>query len=131
MSLNENDNHASYLCGRLFAVLEMIQQNAASGTLNTTIVDSYFSSACSKPASVFPKLAELSIHHIKKLDEKGQVYYKKLLGSIIDGLDGRFPATLDLEDQGRFIVGYFQQNKALWTPSADKKAGSENNNEEN
>lgn len=128
MSLNENDKHSSYLCGRLFAVLEKIQQESVNGTLNTTIVDSYFSSACSKPASVFPKLVDLSNHHIKKLEAGRRIHYKKLAGSIIDGLDGCFPVTLDLEEQGRFIVGYYHQNKALWTSSDSK---NNNINEEN
>ena len=47
---------------------EKIQQDSAQGKLNTTIVDGYFSSACSRPASVFPRLVELSNYHMKKLD---------------------------------------------------------------
>lgn len=122
MALNKGNTNPAYLCGRLFAVLEKLQQDAAGGTLNTTIVDSYFSSACSKPSTVFPKLVELSNHHIKKV---GGNFYKSLIGEIINPLDGEFPTTLNLDDQGRFIVGYYQQNRDLWT-SKKNKAINEN-----
>ena len=126
MSLNTNDTHAGYLCGRLFAVLEKIQQDSANGTLNSTIVGSYFSSACAKPSAVFPRLIELSVHHQRKLVNGLQVIYQKLIGEIIDKLDGQFPAALNLDDQGRFIVGYYQQNRDLWTSKENKNNDKEN-----
>lgn len=130
MSLNKDNTDPAYLCGRLFAALEKLQQDAAGGSLNTTIVDSYFSSACSKPSTVFPKLVELSFHHIKKLErDNSKIYYKNLIGSIIDPLHDEIPTTLDLDGQGRFIVGYFQQNQALYTKKNDnEKSESEKEN---
>lgn len=62
----DNKNPAT-LCGALFAVLEKIQQDTSEGTLNTTIVDSYFSSACSRPVTVFPHLVDLSFKHLKNI----------------------------------------------------------------
>lgn len=116
MALNKDNRNPGYLCGRLFAVLEKIQQKAANAKLNTTIVDSYFSSACSRPASVFPRLIELNIHHMKKLDnDKLRTYYKIMMGEIVYELQDNFPLTLDTENQGSFIVGYFQQNQDLYT----------------
>ena len=32
----------------------------------------------------------------------------------MDGLNGAFPETLRLVDQGRFDIGYYQQNQELW-----------------
>lgn len=117
MALNKENTNPAYLCGRLFAVLEKLQQDAAEGTLNATIVDSYFSSACSKPSTVFPKLLDLANHHMKKV---GGSFYKKLIGEIMDSLDGEIPATLDLHNQGCFSVGYYQQNRDLWTSKKNK-----------
>ena len=117
MSLDLENKNQAYLCGRLFAVLEKIQQDASGGGLNRTIKDSYFASACSKPSTVFPKLYKLSQNHIKKLSSP--IFYNKLCGEILDGLDGKFPSTLSLDDQGRFIVGYAQQNKALYTKKSE------------
>ncbi len=125
MYLNENNCDPAYLCGRIFAVLEKIQQDQANNKLNSTIKDTYFSSAASKPSSIIPKLIQLSNNHLRKLDDKTVVFYNKLLGGIIDKLDDSFPQTLDLDGQGRFIIGYYQQNKALYTSNKteDRKDG--------
>ena len=32
----------------------------------------------------------------------------------MDGLKGEFPETFRLMDQGRFDIGYYQQNQDLW-----------------
>ena len=120
MAWNEENYNPAYLCGGLFAVLEKIQQDSSGGNLNRTIKDSYFASACSRPASVFPKLAKLSQNHLRKLNEGTEIYYNKMIGSIMNSLDGEFPATLNLDDQGRFIVGYYQMNKKLYTSNEGK-----------
>lgn len=118
MSLNLDNTNQAYLCGRLFAVLEKIQRDASEEELNRTIKDSYFSSACSKPATVFPKLIQLSQHHLKKIKAKEKakyaVFYQNLCGDIIDQLEDVFPNTFSLDEQGKFIIGYYQQNKALY-----------------
>jgi CRISPR-associated protein, csd1 family len=115
MSWNENNNNPAYLCGGLFAVYEKIQQDSSDGALNKTIKDSYFSSACSRPASVFPKLAMLANIHMRKLNVNHVIYYNKIIQKVVDGLDGEFPQMLGLDDQGRFIVGYYQMNQKLYT----------------
>lgn len=116
MSLSTENKDPAYLCGRLFAVYEKIQKDA-SGDLNRTIKDSYFASVCARPSAIMPKLSQLAQNHLRKLGTGSNVYYNNLIGEIIDGLDGMFPQTLDLDSQGRFIVGYYQQNKALYTSS--------------
>ena len=115
VSLDKTNQTPAYLCGRLFAVLEKLQQDAANAKLNRTIKDVYFASASAKPALVFPKLIRLAQSHLTKL--KSPVYYNKLIGELIDGLNGEFPETFRLRDQGRFIVGYYQQNRDLWKKS--------------
>ena len=37
MSLDLENKNQAYLCGRLFAVLEKIQQDSSKATINTTI----------------------------------------------------------------------------------------------
>lgn len=114
LALDIQNTNQAYLCGRLFAVLEHIQQAAASANLNRTIKDAYFSSAASKPALVFPKLLMLSQNHIKKLNEKSIVFYNKLIEEIVDKLNGEFPNTLLLDDQGRFMIGYYHQDQTFY-----------------
>ncbi len=120
MAWNEENKNPAYLCGGLFAVYEKIQQDSSGGNLNRTIKDSYFASACSRPSSVFPKLAKLAQNHMRKLGEGAEIYYNKTIGTIIGGLNGEFPSTLSLDDQGRFIVGYYQMNKKLYPSSKDE-----------
>uniref|UniRef100_UPI000379378E type I-C CRISPR-associated protein Cas8c/Csd1 n=1 Tax=Ruminococcus flavefaciens TaxID=1265 RepID=UPI000379378E len=115
MAWNDENKNPAYLCGGLFAVFEKIQQDASGGNLNRTIKDSYFASACSRPASVFPKLAKLSQNHMRKLNDGTAIYYNKMIGDLMSSLNGGFPSTLNLDDQGRFIVGYYQMNKKLYT----------------
>lgn len=117
----DKDNHGqAYLCGRLFAVLEKLQQEASGNTLNRTIKDSYFASASAKPALVFPKLIRLSQNHLNKANYP--VFYNKLLEEIIGELNGEFPDTFMLKDQGRFIVGYYQQYQSFFEKK-DKTEG--------
>lgn len=107
MSLDKENRNPAYLCGRLFAILEKLQQDASGNTLNTTIRDAYFSSASSRPAVVFPKLLRLAQAHLKKTSHA--IFFNKLIGEVIDLLGNDFPDTLLLADQGRFIIGYYQQ----------------------
>ncbi len=107
MSLDKDNKSSAYLSGRLFAVLEALQKDAAGGKLNRTIKDAYFASACSTPARVFPTLVKLAQSHLKKTDRAPR--YEKMIGEIVTKLDNSFPKTLPLEKQGEFIVGYYQQ----------------------
>lgn len=115
MSLDETNVNPAYLCGRLFAVYEAAQKLAAKDKLNRTIRDAYFASACSRPATVFPKLDSLSKNHIPKItNEESRGRITALLSSIYDNIDKEFPKTLSVEEQGKFIIGYQHQSRKLY-----------------
>ena len=122
MSLEENCNDTSYILGRLFSVLESIQKDA-NPTISSTIRDRYFNSACMTPASVFPILLRLKNSHIKKLErERGartRIYYENLVGNLMDNLNG-FPHRLTLEEQGKFMFGYYHQTQKKYEKKEDK-----------
>lgn len=113
----ENDNQG-YLCGRLFAVLENLQF-AANG--QDSIRSSYMNAASTTPSSVFSTILKLSNNHYGKLakDKKGLAIFFDNQKKEIMALLQEFPDTLDLNDQGRFFLGYYHQ-----------KNFKENNNEE-
>ena len=122
MALNEESRDTAYVLGRLFSVLESIQMEANPG-IKATIRDRYFNSACATPASIFPVLVKLKNSHVKKLErDKGsaKVYYEKLLTEIMEKLGDRFPARLSLEDQGKFILGYYHQVQKKYEKKEDK-----------
>jgi len=121
MSLNEDSTIPAYILGRLFAVLEKAQQDAI-GKINASIKDRYFTSACATPASVFPVLLRLSQHHIAKA-EYGYASDHRIqqLLDMLDLENAPFPKHLSLDEQGMFILGYYQQRAAFYK-KADKDA---------
>lgn len=122
VSLDENNTNTAYRLGRLFAVLERIQERANPG-INATIRDRYYGAASSMPVTVFSTLLKLKNHHLAKLDNKGEaINYEKLLGQIINGITD-FPAHLDLQNQGRFAIGYYHQRQAFFTKSESTNKG--------
>lgn len=125
LAWDETSQNPAYLCGALFAVYEKIQQDSAGTGLNRTIKDAYFASACSRPASIMPKLDRLSANHQRKLSEGSKIFYQQLIGKLISGLNGSFPSTLSLDNQGRFIIGYYHMNRKLWTGN-EKQEDKEN-----
>ncbi len=142
VALDKENKTPAYLCGRLFAVLEDLQQDSARKSkesreseekevqdeskpnvyekpLNRTIKDAYFSSAASKPATIFPKLLKLAQNHLRKANRP--VFYNKLVQEIIDNLEGGFPDTLSLVEQGKFIIGYYQQYQSFFVKNNNKQ----------
>lgn len=112
MGINEECNETAYVLGRIFAVLEDIQKQANPG-IKATIRDRYFNSACATPALVFPILMKLKNSHIKKIEREKEYLkniYENRLGSILEKLD-YFPKRLSLEEQGKFILGYYHQTQ--------------------
>ncbi len=64
--LDKSNTNQGYLCGRLFAVLDKIQENANG--INS-IRERYMNAASSTPASVFSTILNLSAHHLEKLEK--------------------------------------------------------------
>lgn len=111
MALDKDNMDQAYLCGRLFAVIEELQRDAADQPLNRTIKDSYFASAVSRPVLVFPRIVCFAQNYLKKAKDPN--YYSKLIYDIVNNIDEQFPETLLLKEQGKFIVGYYQQYKTI------------------
>ena len=124
----EQDNPA-YRLGRLFAVLERIQESAQPG-INATIRDRYYGAASTTPVSVFTTLLRLKNAHLKKLREDRVGYFERLIGEILAPLPD-FPKQLALPDQGRFALGYYQQRQAFFTRKADSGESPTTTPEEN
>lgn len=120
--LDKDNNNQGYLCGRLFAVLDKIQEEANN---QHSIRERYMNSASSTPAAVFSTILNLSNHHVENLKNDGRkIYFEKLKQEIISKIDANgFKAQLDLQDQGRFFIGYYHQRQDFFTKNED------NNNE--
>ncbi len=121
--LDKENTNQGYLCGRLFAVLDKIQEEANN---QHSIRERYMNSASSTPAAVFSTILNLSNHHFDNLKNEGRkIYFEKLKQEIISKIDADgFKPQLDLQDQGRFFIGYYHQRQDFFTKN------EENNNEE-
>ena len=126
MSLNQT-NDTGYRLGRLFALLEKAQQDANPG-INATIRDRYFATASASPVAAFPILLRLSQHHIKK-SEFGFAIDRRIQ-DVMNGIDV-FPAHLNLEQQGKFMLGYYHQRQDLYTKKPGNTKGEEIHDEGN
>jgi CRISPR-associated protein Csd1 len=117
----------AYNCGCLLSVFNSLQRAAhktgdARKELNTTIAERYFSSASSNPNGAFSILWRLHQHHLKKLRQggtKGEKAAFRIKESIAEicvrfrepapGASPDFPRFFTLVEQGRFALGYYQQ----------------------
>lgn len=124
MALDKTNENIGYVLGRLFAVLERIQEQALTG-LNKTIRDTYFSAATSNPLVIFKRLQDLSIHHLAKIRNAGKktVWLEKQMQEVIDKISAEgIPAALSLEDQSRFAIGYYHQRNEFFLSKDDKSS---------
>ena len=122
--LDESCLDPAYRLGRLFAVLEKIQEDAIGAS--ATIRDRYYGAASATPIVVFPQLMRKLPHHLAKLD--AATYFEKIIQQICDGLQPPtpFPPVLKLEEQGLFAVGYYHQRQALFTKREKPATTTEN-----
>ena len=108
--LNQDAPEAAYQCGRLFRVLEDIQQNAIP-EINTTLADR--NRAVSRNPATLSSLVENSRAHLKRLRRNQKtVPAARALEARLDEVLERinpFPARFTITEQGLFILGYHHQ----------------------
>ena len=122
--MNKDNTNPGYLCGRLFAVVERIQEiSNRENDYFTNLRSNYMNTASTAPSAVFPTILNLSVHHSDKLDKKDVIQFERdkqeIIGKLID-----FPNQLSLQDQGRFFIGYYHQRQDFFMKN------DENNNKQ-
>ncbi|MBI4668139.1 MAG: type I-C CRISPR-associated protein Cas8c/Csd1 [Elusimicrobia bacterium] len=126
--MDPNNANEGYVLGRLMAVLERLQREAI-GDPNASVVDRYFSGASAAPKSVFVRLLKNARHHVRKAkDEPERAGFVFLLDKLVDELAERFdpkrngfPAHLDMEQQGLFVLGYHQMRHWFWMNKEERE----------
>jgi len=134
--LTADTDDPAYNCGRLLSVFDDLQQRAHEWKLEgPTVAERYYGSASTSPSTAFGILWRLHLHHLKKLRNLGGKYKAaataierrimdicSLMGQTEEMRQKRLPPslprTLNLQAQGRFALGYYQQK-------AEDKAGQE------
>lgn len=124
VSLNTDNQSIGYNLGRLFAVLEIIQEKAG----NKTLAERFFAGSCTTPRAMFTSLMKNSQNHLAKIkkDESNKAlgyFYEKLVSEILAHIENGFPTSLNQKEQGFFMIGYYHQKQAVYR----KKEKIENN----
>ena len=68
----------------------------------------------------------MSKHHIKKLEEKDQIIYTRMLNEVYKNVT-EIPEKLDRYEQASFVLGYYHESKMLLREN--KKENKEENKE--
>lgn len=127
VSLDTDNMDVGYRLGRLFAVLEKVEEDA--GPRNATIKDRFYGAASSTPVTVYPRLLKLKNYNLAKLSIGRKIWYEKLLGEIFNGIENDIPPHLSMEDQARFAIGYYHQRQDLFTKKEKNNDNDENSDE--
>lgn len=111
MALDPEYDDSGYVLGRLFALLEKIQEESAKPIrLNSTIRERYYASFSSSPPVVMQSLMNLKNYHLKKLSGGLRNWYENKIAEVTNLLDAKtIPAHLTLEQQAKFAIGYYHQ----------------------
>ena len=135
MALDKSNSNPAYLAGRLFALLERIQEKAIPG-IKANITDRYFRTASATPGIIFGRLLQLSVFHLSKIKkEHGGLgfYFDRQIQEVLELLPGG-QATFDKfftpDQQSIFAVGYYHQ-KAYRDQKAESAAIEEEQETEN
>jgi CRISPR-associated protein Csd1 len=123
--LNPDHPDPAYHCGRLLAVLAKLQ-HAALGDVGAGVVQRFYAAASTAPGLTLGRLVGNSRNHLGKLDGGLTNWYEGQIADVMGKLGDKFPRTLDLEGQGLFALGYYQQLAALRTSKKDTKNSNQN-----
>ncbi|MBX9895408.1 MAG: type I-C CRISPR-associated protein Cas8c/Csd1 [Nitrosomonas sp.] len=125
--LNPDHPAPAYHCGRLLAIFANLQR-AALGDVGAGVVQRYYASASQTPGLVIGRLASNARNHLSKLDGGLAWRYEEQIADVMSRLGDAAPRTLDLNGQGLFALGYYQQlaklrfgNKTTETNQGEKQ----------
>jgi CRISPR-associated protein Csd1 len=118
--LNPDHPDPAYHCGRLLAVLAKLQQSAL-GDVGAGVVQRFYPSASTAPSMTFGRLVGNSRNHLSKLEGGLSFWYEQRIAEVMGRLGDKIPRILNLEEQGLFALGYYQQLAELRTSKKDDK----------
>jgi CRISPR-associated protein Csd1 len=115
VALDRDESNVGYRLGRLFSLLDYAQYLSV-GSVNAGLKEKFFASASSTPRRIFPSILRMYQNHLSDARKSPETrdranHTDSEIKQVMDGLDAHmpFPTTLSLDDQGRFIVGFYHQ----------------------
>ena len=112
--LNPEHPEPAYHCGRLLAILSTLQR-AALGDVGAGVVQRFYAAASQTPGLIIGRLISNARNHLGKLDGGLAHWYENQIADVMGRLGDGAPRILDLNGQGLFALGYYQQLAALRT----------------
>ena len=106
--LNPEHPEPAYHCGRLLAVLSNLQR-AALGDVGASVVQRYYAATSQTPGLIIGRLTSNARNHLNKLDGGLAHWYENQIADVMGRLGDGAPRILDLNGQGLFALGYYQQ----------------------
>ena len=129
VNLETKNREPAYMCGRLLAVLESIQYGAL-GKVGANVVDRFYGTASSAPASVFGNLMKGAQAHLSKIRKEKpglEIKRQKELQSVLENIQ-EFPKTLGMQGQALFALGYYHQRAAHFEKEEESTETKNDNN---
>jgi CRISPR-associated protein Csd1 len=105
----------AYLCGRIMALLAMIQEEAL-GNVGAGVVQRYYAAASATPALVLGRLVRTAqVAHLTKKESKPRLkYFDSQMMELWSRMRQSPPTTLSLQEQTLFAMGFYQQQAARY-----------------
>ena len=110
--LNPNHPEPAYHCGRLLALFSNLQR-AALGDVGAGVVQRYYAAASQTPGLIIGRLTSNARNHLGKLEGGLAWWYENQIADVMGHLGDGAPRILDLDGQGLFALGYYQQLASL------------------
>lgn len=109
MKFLKEKEREGYVCGRLFRILEQLQQEATdSSELSSERSSSLASTA---PRSIFGELlqnAHVHINYIQQKPNNSKTNYSLRIQELLQELNS-FPLDLDQKEKSEFWLGYYHE----------------------
>ncbi len=103
----------AYALGRLFAVLERLQEEALQHASN--LRERYYTTASTSPAAVFPHILRQKNTYLARMSNRTlRERFERDIAEIFERIQD-IPISLSLTDQGRFVIGYYHQRQEYFT----------------
>lgn len=136
VALDRDEPNVGYRLGRLFALLDYAQFLSV-GSVNAGIKEKFFASASATPRRIFPSILRMYQNHLSDARKSPETrdranHTDSEIKQVMDGLEAHapFPTTLSLDDQGRFIVGFYHQRPGRRETKATPAASPESKKED-
>lgn len=119
---DQKNKSASYMLGRVFAVLEKIYGEAIGS--KDTLGSRFFGSASTTPRAIFGLLIRNAQYHLKKISsdpikEGRAIHLDRQLRKLLREVP-TIPSTLKLTEQAEFSLGYYHEKESLWTKKEEQ-----------